>query len=126
MTNNIIDIEETEYTPAILVNTEDGLIEIRGNSLPENTFEFYKGLMDELAKYFEDPKKITTVNMEIIYFNSSSSKLFFDFFDLLVENNDKSNIIINWIFDEENESMEEAGEEFQEDFENLNINLIQK
>ena len=64
--------------------------------------------------------------MEIIYFNSSSSKLFFDLFDLLEENNDENGIEINWIYDEENESALEAGEDFIEDFENLKINLVQK
>lgn len=41
--------------------------------------------------------------MEITYFNSSSSKLFFDMFDLLDENNNDE-LVINWIYDEENES----------------------
>ena len=124
MTN--IDIKETEFTPSILLDLENGLIEIKGNSLPENTFDFYKEFMETTKAYFENPKKTTTINMEIIYFNSSSSKLFFDFFDLLEENHEEHEIIINWIYDEENESMEEAGEDFKEDFEDLTFNLIQK
>jgi len=67
-----------------------------------------------------------TVNMEIVYFNSSSSKLFFDLFDLLDEVKDKYKITINWIYDEENESAEEAGEDFIEDFEDLDIKLVKK
>ena len=31
--------------------------------------------------------------------------------------------MINWIYDEENESAEEAGEDFIEDFEDLDIRL---
>mgnify|MGYP006450346123 CR=1 FL=1 len=38
-------------------------------------------------------------------------------------NND---IKINWIYDEENESAEEAGEDFIEDFEDLKIELVTK
>jgi hypothetical protein len=84
-------------------------------------------MMQWLEKYFETSAAETTVvNMEIIYFNSSSSKLFFDFFDLLEENSQKHKIDINWIYDEENESAEEAGEDFIEDFEDLNIKLVQK
>ena len=123
---NNINITETEYTPSIILNTQEGLIEIKGNSLPENTFNFYQELMNETKNYFNNPKEITTVNMEIIYFNSSSSKLFFDFFDLLEENHENHKIIINWIYHEENESMEEAGEDYKEDFEELNFNLVQK
>ncbi|WP_321468313.1 DUF1987 domain-containing protein [Halarcobacter sp.] len=120
-------IEETKYTPFIKLDNEKGLMELVGKSYPENTFEFYKPMLDWVEEYFEKNDKKTIVNMEIIYFNSSSSKLFFDFFDLLEEahNNGKS-IEINWIYDEENESALEAGEDFKEDFEDLNFNLIEK
>ncbi|WP_321314722.1 DUF1987 domain-containing protein [Halarcobacter sp.] len=120
-------IKETKYTPFIKLDNEKGLMELVGKSYPENTFEFYKPMLDWVEEYFEKNDKKTIVNMEIIYFNSSSSKLFFDFFDLLEEahNNGKS-IEINWIYDEENESALEAGEDFKEDFEDLNFNLIEK
>jgi len=122
-----LQIEETKYTPNIELNAEHGTIDIKGKSYPENTFEFYEPVMKWVEDYFEnDPIPVTTVNLEIIYFNSSSSKLFFDFFDLLEENKDKHTIVINWIYDEENESALEAGEDFQEDFEDLTINLICK
>jgi hypothetical protein len=83
--------------------------------------------MKWLEDYFNTKAQDKTViNFEIIYFNSSSSKLFFDLFDLLEEMSSKSTIEINWIYDEENESALEAGEDFQEDFENLNIQLVSK
>ena len=120
------NIEETKYTPVINL-TVDGVISMVGKSYPENTFEFYEPMMNWVKEYFEtSAQDITTVNLEITYFNSSSSKLFFDFFDLLEENNDDHKIKINWIYDEENESAEEAGEDFIEDFEDLDIELVTK
>lgn len=121
-------IEETKYTPSIKLDFIKGLLELTGKSYPENTFEFYKPMMDWVEKYFDgNEQKKTVVNMEIIYFNSSSSKLFFDFFDLLEEaHNNGKDIEINWIYDEENESALEAGEDFKEDFVTLNFNLIEK
>ena len=122
-----LHIEETKYTPKIDMNGDTGTISIVGKSYPENTFEFYAPVMDWLEKYFDaNAKEETEVNLEIIYFNSSSSKLFFDFFDLLEENKDDHNIIINWRYNKEDESALEAGEDFQEDFEDLTINLISK
>ena len=118
-----LNIEASKYTPQIIMDAELGLIEMNGKSYPENTFEFYKPVIEWLEEYFQNPKETTTLNMEIIYFNSSSSKLFFDLFDLLEEHTEDSQIIIYWIYDEENESAEEAGEDFIEDFENLNIQL---
>ena len=121
-----LNIEETKYTPVINLDV-NGTISMVGKSYPENTFEFYEPMMNWVKEYFEtSAKDVTTVNLEITYFNSSSSKLFFDFFDLLEENSEDHTIEINWIYDEENESAEEAGEDFIEDFEDLNIKLVTK
>ena len=122
-----LKIDATNYTPEIVLNAEEGTISLVGKSYPENTFEFYKPVMEWLEEYFEgDGTDNTVVNMEIIYFNSSSSKLFFDLFDLLEEASANNAIEINWIYDEENESALEAGEDFIEDFEDLKINLVSK
>ena len=122
-----LKIEATKYTPDINLDSENGLIFMSGKSYPENTFEFYKPVMEWVESYFENnAKEKTTINMEIIYFNSSSSKLFFDFFDLVEEAAGDNVIEINWIYDEENESALEAGEDFKEDFEELCFNLVVK
>jgi hypothetical protein len=119
-------IEETKYTPQISLDVS-GVISMTGKSYPENTFEFYAPVMKWLEEYFDgNAAEKTVVNMEIIYFNSSSSKLFFDFFDLLDENSKDNKIEVNWIYDEENESAQEAGEDFIEDFEDLAIKLVAK
>ncbi len=117
-------IEETKYTPTINLDAS-GTVSIVGKSYPENTFEFYAPVMEWLSTYFEEGNKKLTLNMEITYFNSSSSKLFFDMFDLLDENN-SDELVINWIYDEDNESALEAGEDFKDDFEDLTINFVTK
>ena len=122
-----LNIEATEYTPKITLNANKGLIEIRGDSFPENTYDFYKPVTDWLKEYFEShAKDTTTINMEINYFNSSSSQLFFDLFDLFEEVSESNNLEINWVYDEKNDSAEEAGEDFVEEFETLNINMVVK
>ena len=121
-----LTISATKYTPEILLDGPKGLISLTGKSYPENTFEFYKPFLSWIELYFKNPKEVTTINMEIIYFNSSSSKLFFDFFDLVEIYRDQTQIIINWIYDEENESALEAGEDFAEDFEELDFKLVSK
>lgn len=125
---DLLIIEETKYTPKIELDSSKKILSFVGKSYPENTFDFYKPVLDWARDYFEIKHEETTViSFEIIYFNSSSSKLFFDFFDLVEEANNKgSNIEINWIYHEENESALEAGEDFKEDFESLIFNLICK
>lgn len=122
-----LEIEATKYTPEILMDIDTGFISISGKSYPENTFDFYESVMKWISEYFDGKaKKETIINLEIIYFNSSSSKLFFDFFDLIEEVGGDNKIEINWIYDEENEFALEIGEDFKEDFKNLNFNIIKK
>lgn len=122
-----LNIESSKYTPEISFNT-DGKLSLIGKSYPENTFQFYAPVMQWMREYFSNdssPKKIV-LDVEIIYFNSSSSKLFFDFFDLLDENKTDFDITVNWLYDKDNESALEAGEDFIEDFGELKIILTSK
>ena len=122
-----LTLEDTKYTPAINLNADTGIISIVGKSFPENTFDFYRPVITWINAYFSNnTQENTVVNMEITYYNSSSSKLFFDFFDILDNANNDHEIEINWIFDEENDAALEAGEDFIEEFENLTINLVEK
>lgn len=121
-------IEPTKYSPEISLDPETRVLEIRGKSYPENTFEFYAPVMKWLEDYIaSSPSGKTVINMEIIYFNSSSSKFFFDFLDVIEEAAEQGfDVEINWIYDPENENALEAGEDFMDDFESLNFNLVEK
>jgi hypothetical protein len=123
-----LTIEATKYTPLINLDPQKGVFEFKGKSYPENTFDFYSPVIDWIEKYFTSKKPSATyINMDIIYFNSSSSKLFFDFFDILDDaRKNGHNIQVNWHYDKDNESSLEAGEDFREDFEELTFNLIEK
>jgi len=125
---NSLLIKETKYTPYLNLDFEKNLIEIKGKSYPENTYDFYKPMLDWLEEFFKQKESVEIiVNVDIIYFNSSSSKLYFDFFDILEEAQANSfKIKINWYYDEDNEGALEAGEDFKEDFESLKFKLIQK
>ncbi|MEA3456240.1 MAG: DUF1987 domain-containing protein [Campylobacterota bacterium] len=123
-----LHIEETKYTPQIDLNAETGLLRFSGKSYPENTFDFYQHTMNWITEFFKQERKIkSTLEMDIVYFNSSSSKLFFDLFDIIEEAQEEGNTItIRWLYDGENENALEAGEDFKEDFESLDFNLIEK
>jgi hypothetical protein len=123
--NNLI-IEASKYTPDINMDA-CGKVSFIGKSYPENTFEFYSQVINWLEEFFsKSNSRELNIVFDISYFNSSSSKLFFDLFDILEANNNNFKININWMYDEENESAEEAGEDFAEDFENLNIKLVMR
>ncbi len=120
-------IKETKYTPEVNFNTKEGILNIKGNSYPENTLEFYDPILNLLENFFKKTKKEKIVlNIEIIYFNSSSSRVFFEIFDLIEDFGNRLDFIINWIYEGDNEGIMEIGEDFKEDFENLDFNLIVK
>lgn len=109
-----IKIEGTPKTPTVHFDAVAGLVEIKGRSIPENSIEFYKSLIDWLDNYLNNPAKLTTVDIQLEYFNTSSSKCILDVFKKL-EAIYKSGheVIINWYYEEDDEDMLEAGEDYQ-------------
>ena len=125
---DILKIEATKYTPDICFEPENHSLQIKGESYPENTMEFYSPLFDYLKKYLALPEVLPlTVNVDLIYFNSSSSKTLINLFDLLdaVAKEGRS-ITINWIYESDDEDNLEFGEEFAEDLEHVRFNLVAK
>ncbi|GAB4378254.1 MAG: DUF1987 domain-containing protein [Salibacteraceae bacterium] len=108
-----IKIEGTPKTPTVNFDAETGKLEIKGRSIPENAVEFYKPLVDWIGAYGEVAKPNTEVNIQLEYFNTSSSKCILDVFKKLESINGKTNITINWYYGEDDEDMLEAGEDYQ-------------
>jgi SiaC family regulatory phosphoprotein len=122
-----LNINKTESTPEVRLNYTSGVMEFKGESYPENTAEFYAPVFEWVRNYLNNSSAaLTTVNMEIIYFNSSSSKALMNFFDMMDKASEEGRkIVINWIYDAENENSMEYGEEFKEDLESLEFNLVE-
>jgi len=109
-----IEIEGTSKTPTVSLNPENGLVEIKGRSIPENSVEFYKPLVDWLEDYKKSPASKTTVNIQLEYFNTSSSKCILDVFKRLEDiNKGDAEVLINWYYEEDDEDMLEAGEDYE-------------
>ncbi len=109
-----ISIEGTPKTPTITFDTGKGFLEIKGRSIPENSIEFYKPLVDWLERYAQKPQATTSVNIQLEYFNTSSSKCILDVFKKLEGiNKGGSAVTISWYYEEDDEDMLEAGEDYQ-------------
>jgi len=107
-------IEGTPKTPSVKFDPEKGVIEIKGRSIPENSIEFYKPLVDWLEYYSKNPLKKTLVNVQLEYFNTSSSKCILDVFKKLEAIHKANNdVTINWFYEEDDEDMLEAGEDYE-------------
>jgi hypothetical protein len=108
-----IIIEGTPKTPSIKFDTREEVFEIKGRSIPENSVEFYKPLNEWLDQYMQVPLEKTVVNIRLEYFNTSSSKCILDVFKRLEAiHRSKHDVEINWFYEEDDEDMLEAGEDY--------------
>jgi hypothetical protein len=110
-------IAATSRTPEIIFSEQN--CSIKGECYPENISEFSKPFMEKLASSLAQSESYK-VDIEMYYFNSSSAKLFFDVFDLLdgLAAQHKQ-VEVVWRYREDDDTMLEAGEEFQEDLQHL-------
>jgi hypothetical protein len=106
--------EGTPKTPAVNFNADTGIIELKGRSIPENSIEFYKPLVDWLEEYKENAQPMTKVIIQLEYFNTSSSKCILDVFKKLeAVHKAKNPVEIHWYYEEDDEDMLEAGEDYE-------------
>jgi hypothetical protein len=108
---DILKLEGTEDTPKIILDKGNGIFEISGRSLPEDSAEFYRPVLDWIGQYAGSPNASTDFVFKLEYFNTASSKLILDVLSAL---EDIKGMKILWYFHEDDEDMEEAGEEFSE------------
>ena len=120
-------IEETENSPKIHFDPAELNFEISGESRPEDVRKFYEPVLEWFDqfnsylywltdKYADGEKKLIQFNFKFEYFNSSSAKYVMDIMAKLSEiqtNCPKAKIVICWHYDEMDEDMQEAGEEFE-------------
>jgi hypothetical protein len=122
---NNISIEATERAPAIDFNFEANTFVIKGESYPEDVTDFYGPLIDNLESHLRSQQSASiSFLFDLIYFNSSSAKIFMGLFDLLeevaIEGND---VTVTWQFEEGDDNMEELREEFGEDLVRASFSL---
>lgn len=107
-------LEGSPKTPTVKFNPEEGKLLIQGRSIPENSIDFYKPLVDILEEYAGNVKAATRVDIVLEYFNTSSSKCILDVFKKLEKINEAGGgVAINWHYEEDDEDMLEAGEDYQ-------------
>jgi len=109
-----LTIEGTPKTPMVKFDGDTGKVEIKGRSIPENSIEFYKPLVEWLDEYGKAPHALTDVHVQLEYFNTSSSKCILDVFkkfETIVKAGHE--VLINWYYEEDDEDMLEAGEDYQ-------------
>lgn len=106
--------EQLVKTPFIDFDSKTGIFELKGKSIPENSVAFYKPLLEWLDNYSVSPNISTVLNFQLDYFNTSSAKIIADILKKLdkLQDSGLSNVVINWYYQDIDEDMLEAGEDY--------------
>ncbi len=117
--------EKTQRTPLVEMSNSHCLIV--GECYPENISEWSQPVLAALEDCVGDGTQGSfDVDIELYYFNSSSAKFLFDFFEFLDEKAAEGiSIVIKWRYRVEDDTMQEAGEDFEEDIENCTYHLVE-
>ncbi len=128
--------ESTENTPGIILEHTKHSLEFLGESRPEDVKKFFGPVFAWLTEYKNYVYFIAgsstgavqvTCNFKLEYFNSSSAKIFLDILNVLKDicgDGSNAKLVINWYYDEPDEDMRDAGEEFEK-MVGVKFNLIQ-
>ena len=115
--------EAGQRTPQVEFTATSCLI--RGECYPENISEWSDPVLKALEECVGNDESEFVVDIELYYFNSSSAKFLFDFFEFLEESAEGGkSIVINWRYRAEDNTMQEAGEDFQEDMEACTYKMV--
>lgn len=117
-----IQLKSTMKTPEVRFSSMEGKLELKGRSIPENSLDFYKPLLDWLDRYASEPKPETALHIQLEYFNTSSSKCLLDIFKRL--ESVRSKVTVHWYYEQDDEDMLEAGEDYEAII-NLSFKMIE-
>lgn len=114
--------EGSERVPQIVFNGDE--LSISGRSYMNNALVFYKGIISSIERMVIN-KLIVDVNLE--YFNTSSSKCLLELFRLLERKyNEGADIRIKWEYQTQYLEMNEAGEDYRDLLRNIPFEIIEQ
>ncbi len=105
-----LHILPTENSPEILVDLKKSYLLIKGKSVPENSFEFYKPVLEYISNVIDHGHHIKYIDIDLHYFNSNSSKIFLDILLKISKTNEINEI--RWLINKNDQEMKEAGEDY--------------
>lgn len=115
---------QSSLIPKVDFNASSGLCSLTGDSMLENTNEFYQVLSSWFESYYEIVGKPLTFDIKMNYFNTASSQALLSIIKKLRKYKDAGHsITINWHYMEEDGDMLEEGEDFIAESK-MDMNLI--
>ncbi|WP_299461262.1 DUF1987 domain-containing protein [uncultured Microscilla sp.] len=122
-------IPEGNYTPYICFDTDTNVFEVAGESYSEYTLEFFEPILSWLSDYLAQNSQSLTFNFRMNYFNTSTSRRFFEILKMLEDfyHQQNSELVVHWYAKSNDLDMIEAGEDYKDDFVTLPFHIsVQK
>ncbi|WP_366555822.1 DUF1987 domain-containing protein [Aquibaculum sediminis] len=120
----IIEIPSGERSPYICFDFTKGRMKISGESYPEDAAAFFGPLLKEIEDQLSAPGPDLVLDLNLAYFNSSSAKALMNIFQMLEDAAAQGRkVSINWHYHNDDDTMEEFGHDFAEDFQHVNFAL---
>lgn len=111
-----LTIPGSQSTPTITGDWEAGQLSMQGDSYPENSFDLFNQVINWVERFLADTDKPLTLELHLLYLNTSSIRAVMDLFDMLEEAHLAGRQVgVNWHYDHRNERVAELAEEFKED-----------
>ena len=107
----------TADSPEVDFRFDTHALTLRGESYPENAAAFYADVLSRTRAYLDTAPASVQVDVALVYFNSSSTKILFSFFNLLNDAASKgAKVVLNWYHDADDDTIQEFGQELHDDF----------
>lgn len=113
-----LEIEQTSYSPKVILDPENKIYEISGESRPPDVREFYDQIINWMDDFSLQLVKANDINEPVSftfnfgYFNSSSGKMILDICKVLARLQARGmNVTVNWHYEKEDVDMMEVGQE---------------
>ena len=118
-------IPATVTTPKIVLDTHTNVYSFEGESYPEDVNAFFDPIMVPLKTHLKNQQDSTIqFDFFLTYFNSASTKVFFNLFSTLDEISEFNTVTVNLKHHEEDDTAEEFGQDFKEEINNVQFNFI--
>jgi hypothetical protein len=109
-----LKITGSDELPEVIFDKEKNEFKLKGRSLPEDSYKFYKPLIIWMDEYLKNPNEKTHFNVFLEYFNSSSVKHVFFLLsklEALIKDGKEAKII--WHYQSGDDLMKTKGMEFK-------------
>ncbi len=116
MTLETLTFAATASSPRVRSDAEAGLLELAGESYPENSFEFFQPILAWVEDFLARDDRPLGVELRLTYLNTSSIKCMMDLLDAMEEAHLSGRAVsVTWFYDPENDRALDLAEEFRED-----------